>query len=622
MIHLTFDEDWAPDWAIKETLDLLEQKKFQGTFFVTHASPILKDLKASKHVELGWHPNFLANSSHGSTVLEVLQTMKELVPKAKGVRSHQLVRSTPLGEAYAECGLLYDSSDLLMGLKEIHPIQDACGIVRIGIAWEDDVHLEKGHPFPHPRIFRSFGSTVFNFHPTLLALNACNLQGYRQLKEHLQKTKTPLNRASKKDFDPFVQKQQKGLLDFFHELIGWLKAHPAYAGSTLNILAEKHRKQHLCEIDGPQRSWQKPVRVFLTSVGNEAVHGFEKDLKRQAPNWTLIGADIRPTAAGLYRCDEQVLLPPRSSSNFLEQIKHEVKKARADLILPLSTADQDYFSRPEIQKEFDVPVVVSNHTAIAKANRKTALFESLIHSNPDLLPHHQILKNPKEVLPALREMTQAHGAALLKSDQGTGGAGMFCVGRPSHDPAPTQGRKWWSMEEIEAWLKTRFQEEVPSLPHELDELLSNDPDDWPKLAVAYLPGKEYSVDVLAREGEPLASVVRLRLAATGGLATVSEVVEESDVQEAAETVIKTLKLSYLNNVQFRRNKQGKPQLIEVNPRIPGTISLTVAAGLNLPLAACCLALGDHLPLPQPKIGLRVMRHFGNVFAMKDELFGD
>jgi phosphoglycolate phosphatase-like HAD superfamily hydrolase len=103
-------------------------------------------------------------------------------------------------------------------------------------------------------------------------------------------------------------------------------------------------------------------------------------------------------------------------------------------------------------------------------------------------------------------------------------------------------------------------------------------------------------------------VVRLRLASRGGLATDSVVVDDADVMDAAHAVVRATGLSYVANVQFRRDASGAPRLLEVNPRIPGTIGLSVNAGLNLPLAAMCQALGEKLPLPEPQVGLRAIRH--------------
>jgi len=131
-------------------------------------------------------------------------------------------------------------------------------------------------------------------------------------------------------------------------------------------------------------------------------------------------------------------------------------------------------------------------------------------------------------------------------------------------------------------------------------------------AAEYLPGKEYSVDILCDKGKILAAVTRLRLSIFYGLAMHAQVVDEPDVQEAACELVKKLGLSYVVNVQFRRDASGVAKLMEINPRIPGTIGLTVAAGINMPYLALKIALGESFKPPQPLIGMIVLRHWDMV----------
>jgi carbamoyl-phosphate synthase large subunit len=138
---------------------------------------------------------------------------------------------------------------------------------------------------------------------------------------------------------------------------------------------------------------------------------------------------------------------------------------------------------------------------------------------------------------------------------------------------------------------------------------------WPQLVVAYLPGDEYSVDVLCDRGETVEAVARLRTAAVGGLAVTAEVVDAPDVVAAAREIVRAIGLSHVVNVQFRRDAAGAPRLLEINPRTPGTIGLTVAAGFNLPLAAFARALGGDLALPAaPDYGLFCFRYHGMVLS--------
>lgn len=354
----------------------------------------------------------------------------------------------------------------------------------------------------------------------------------------------------------------------------------------------------------------RTVTVLFTSVGNEAIHGFIDDLRRRAPLWRLIGTDMRADSAGLYRCDHGYTVPARTDPSYLDQLLHVCREHSVDLVCPLSTEDQTFFSSPQVLRRLaPLPVMVSEHEAVGKANGKISLFDALV-GHPDLLPDFEIVAGPEQALEAIEKLVAGSGAALLKTDTGSGGAGMICVGNPATDPAPAKGRRFWPLDLVR--MVVQGQLDAEATPKDLAGLTSAD--DWPRIAIAYLPGSEYSVDVLADRGECLGSVVRLRLAADGGLATVAEVVDEPDVEEAALKVAQSLGVSYVNNIQFRRDAHGVPKLLEVNPRLPGTIGLTVEAGLNLPLAAFCLALGVRLPLPRPEIGLRVMRFFGCVFA--------
>ena len=60
MHFLSFDQDWAPDWALNDILERLEEVGLGGTVFITHDSPLLERMKSKANIELGWHPNFLS----------------------------------------------------------------------------------------------------------------------------------------------------------------------------------------------------------------------------------------------------------------------------------------------------------------------------------------------------------------------------------------------------------------------------------------------------------------------------------------------------------------------------------------------------------------------------------
>lgn len=109
---------------------------------------------------------------------------------------------------------------------------------------------------------------------------------------------------------------------------------------------------------------------------------------------------------------------------------------------------------------------------------------------------------------------------------------------------------------------------------------------------AYLPGAEYSVDVFAdQNGVTRAAVPRERLRVDSGVAIAARTVHDADLEQYSRLVAGAIGLQYVANVQFRRADDGRPQLIEVNPRFPGTMPLTVAAGVDMPKMAVQACLG-------------------------------
>jgi len=54
-------------------------------------------------------------------------------------------------------------------------------------------------------------------------------------------------------------------------------------------------------------------------------------------------------------------------------------------------------------------------------------------------------------------------------------------------------------------------------------------------------------------------------------------------------------LTYIANVQARRDAAGRPALLGVNPRVPGALPLTMASGVDMPRLALDSLRGCPVP---------------------------
>ncbi|WP_329134448.1 ATP-grasp domain-containing protein [Streptomyces sp. NBC_01476] len=120
------------------------------------------------------------------------------------------------------------------------------------------------------------------------------------------------------------------------------------------------------------------------------------------------------------------------------------------------------------------------------------------------------------------------------------------------------------------------------------------------LVMPYLDGPEVSVDCLsAPGGAPLAAIARSKQGRYRVL------LDDPEPTSIARRLVSHFALAYLSNVQLR-HRDGRPVLLEANPRASAGIFQTAFTGVNLPWAAVRLLLrGDAGPLPEPRLGGRI-----------------
>lgn len=111
-----------------------------------------------------------------------------------------------------------------------------------------------------------------------------------------------------------------------------------------------------------------------------------------------------------------------------------------------------------------------------------------------------------------------------------------------------------------------------------------------------LPGEEYSVDVIAdADGRVVAAVPRTRTRVDSGVAIAGRTLRDPELEEAAAAVARAIGLVGVANVQLRRDRAGRAMLLEVNPRFPGALPLTIAAGVDIPSLVVDLFTGSPVP---------------------------
>jgi carbamoyl-phosphate synthase large subunit len=136
----------------------------------------------------------------------------------------------------------------------------------------------------------------------------------------------------------------------------------------------------------------------------------------------------------------------------------------------------------------------------------------------------------------------------------------------------------------------------------------------------HLPGDEYSVDVLAAaDGSVVAAVPRSRTRVDSGVSIAGRTMKSDELESTAAAAARAIGLVGVANVQLRYDLHGVPALLEINPRFPGAMPLTIAAGVDMPSLAVDLALGRDIPARVDFVEIANVRYLEDVFVPTSEI---
>jgi len=123
--------------------------------------------------------------------------------------------------------------------------------------------------------------------------------------------------------------------------------------------------------------------------------------------------------------------------------------------------------------------------------------------------------------------------------------------------------------------------------------------DTPVLEQAWVPGRGIGVEVLYDNGRMAWHFVHERLhewPLTGGASTLRRAAgPEPELVALTQRLLDRLRWHGVAMVEWRRDAQGGAHLMEINPRLWGSLPLTIAAGVPIPLGLLALATGQALP---------------------------
>lgn len=131
------------------------------------------------------------------------------------------------------------------------------------------------------------------------------------------------------------------------------------------------------------------------------------------------------------------------------------------------------------------------------------------------------------------------------------------------------------------------------------------------LVQPFIHGTLYSISGVIWEGELICAlhqtVIRQWPVLVGGSSYAETTPPNTELEQGVTSLLRTLGWNGLFQIQFMRNSAGEYYLLDLNPRIYGSLALAPAAGLNLPAIWVDLLLGKRPKVDGYRIGVR-FRH--------------
>ena len=321
------------------------------------------------------------------------------------------------------------------------------------------------------------------------------------------------------------------------------------------------------------------VTIFIPSgAGAPGFAGILRCLQSE-PNWRIIAGDCSPNAYGKALADEFFLMPPSSDEvKYMEALLSVCSKESVDVVLPITTRELDVLSKhADVIETAGMKLILSTLMALNTANNKGILAE-FAKKLMLPVPAFEVVQDKLSFVAAAKRLSSKGEKLCFKPVMGNGSRGFGIIVK-DHNAAGSD-----------------LENKAGILPLTLDEWQYRIPDQlepaW--IISAYLPGKEYSVDMLCDQGKTLFCVPRSRDKMIGGISVAGVIERNFGLIAFCIQLAKALELHGPIGMQWKEDEHGVPHLLEINPRLQGTTSVLALAGLNIPVQAVKMAMGETL----------------------------
>lgn len=271
------------------------------------------------------------------------------------------------------------------------------------------------------------------------------------------------------------------------------------------------------------------MSILITCIGSAPAEAVARSLK----DYNIIGIDMKEICVGTFVSDTYIQIKDKTGTEeYWNKVKNIITEHDVRYVFVSLPLEADGWSRrkDEFMEKYNCEVFLNNTKFCTIANNKRLTYEFCTANDINIPLERSVNDRP----------------IVIKDINGAGSVGLQILKDNDDTPLPFQEDRY--------------------------------------IIQQFIDGDEYTVDVLSDpDGRVVNIVPKLRCFVKNGQSFVSRVSMHDDVVEFVKDVALKMDNRSLINVQvIKEHDTGDIYLVEVNPRYPTSISLTIRAGVDMP----------------------------------------
>lgn len=339
----------------------------------------------------------------------------------------------------------------------------------------------------------------------------------------------------------------------------------------------------------------KPLTILSTAAGAMFMHGFFRCLKENGERpIKIIGADMQKDPIVDPLIDKYIVVPPINSPEYVDTLLSICKNENVDVFFPHISMELDLILRRiEDFDKLGVKVAITRTEGLHLANNKYTMYEKMRQHGIDTPAYYKI-SNISDLHNAVKALGFPEKNVCIKVADSSGSRGVRII-------KPNLSKSGLFLHEKPSSMITNLQEMV-SILSEMESF----PD---IIAMEYLPGCEFTVDMLADKGLIKYIGGRRNTVSQTSIAMESIIEYNEAAFDISRKVVEIFGLDGNIGIDFMMDENDNPVITDINPRVTATIVMFKDAGINFPYMRVKQLLGEELPQLTLQNGVRMKRRY-------------